>query len=416
MKNLFSYLKTERGKTRGLGALLAGLSALFTFAGYEMIRSPAESVFLTYFSASQKPYALTAVPAVMAFFIYLYGWALSRLGPMRAMAASMFFSFVSFAAFYAALTFSPGPAVALAVFVFKEAYVVIISEQYWSYINSVLNSDESKIFNGPVAGLGALGSLMGGWFVSHYVGFFKTDIYLLFSGFCLIPAVFAFIAAYRKTGEPQASLEERTGKKGHVHLSLLWENKTVLFIAMMIFFTQAVATFMDINFTGYVKEAIADKDSRTAFLGDFWMKVNIASFSMQFLFAPLILRKARTKYVLVAIPFIHMASSLFTLVNPGIFSAGLAFLLFKSMDYSIFRAAKETLYIPFSYDTRYRIKQVADAFTYRFSKGFISLALSLTQLASRLSISLFPLFCAVFSALWASTALFINQKEEAKAQ
>lgn len=415
MKFLIYYLRTKKDRTAVTGALLAGLSAFFTFAGYEMIRSPAESVFLTYFAASQKPYALTAVPVVMALLIYIYGWTLSRLGPMRAMAASMFASIACFVIFYVLLIARPCPAIALTVFVFKEAYVVIISEQYWSYINSVLSSDESKIFNGPVAGLGAFGSLTGGWFVSHYVGFFKTDIYLLFSGICLIPAVFIFIMAYMKTGEPHASIEEISGKKGHVHLSLLWENKIVLLISMMIFFTQSVATLTDINFTSQVKQAISDKDLRTAFLGGFWMKVNILSFSMQFLFAPLILRKLKTKYVLVAIPFVHIITSVFAILNPGMFSAGIAFLLFKSMDYSIFRAAKETLYIPFSYDTRYRIKQVADAFTYRFAKGFISLALSVTQLMSRLSISMLPWFCAVFSGFWMSTALFIDQKENRQA-
>lgn len=411
MKNLFSHLKTERGKKAGFGAVLAGFSALFTFAGYEMIRSPAESIFLSYFSASHKPYALSAVPLVMAFFIYLYGLALSKLGPMKAMASSMLFSFFSFISFYLILVFFPGPYWAFAIFVFKEAYVVIISEQYWSYINSVLNSGESKIFNGPVAGLGALGSLAGGWFVSRYVGFFKTDIYLIFSAVCLLPALFIFLSAYLKTGEPAASEDEKKGKKGHVHLSLLWENKTVLMIAFMIFSTQAVSAFMDINFTGFVKNAMPDKDLRTAFLGDFWMKVNIFSFSMQFLIAPLLLRKAKIKYILVGIPLIHVASSLFVLTSPGLFSAGLSFLLFKSMDYSIFRAAKETLYIPFSYDTRYRIKQVADAFTYRFSKGFISIALSLSDMASKLSISIFPWFSAFFSCVWIGVAFAVKTAE-----
>lgn len=417
MKALLAELKTDRGKKVGLGAILAGLSALFTFAGYEMIRSPAESIFLSYFSASQKPYALALVPIVIAVFIYGYGVMLSFLGPLKSMSLSMLFTFFSFFLFYFWIKNIPSAAIAFAIFIFKESYVVIISEQYWSYINSVLNENEGRIYNGPVAGLGALGSLMGGWFVSRYVSLFKTDMYIVFSGLCLLPALFFFYKAYRKTGEPAPSKEEEGGKKGHVHISLLWENKTVLFIALMIFFTQVVATLFDINFTRFVKEAIANKDLRTAFLGDFWMKVNIASFSMQFILAPLILRRARIKLVLVAVPLIHMATSVFTIVSPGLFSAGLAFLLFKSMDYSIFRAAKETLYIPFSYDTRYRVKQVSDAFTYRFSKGFTSLTLSITDMVGRVSYSIFPWFSFLFSGLWILVASFIKEgKESAQAK
>lgn len=413
MNKLLEYLKTERGKKSGAGVLLAGFSALFTFAGYEMVRSPAESIFLSYFSASYKPYALSLVPLVMWLFIYFYGIILSYLGPLKAMAVSMLFSAVSFSSFYFLLNSHPSAALAFSIFIFKEAYVVIISEQYWSYINSVLIEEESRIFNGPVAGLGALGSLVGGWFVSRYVGIFKTDLYLLFSGLCLLPALVLFYTAYRRSGEPQPSAEEAGGRKGHLHISILWENKTVLYIALMIFTTQVVATLFDINFTGFVKEGIPDKDLRTAFLGDFWMKVNIASFSMQFLLTPLLLRRASVKFVLVAVPLVHIITSVFIILKPGIFSAGLAFLLFKSMDYSIFRAAKETLYIPFSYDTRYRAKQVADAFTYRFSKGFTSVVMSLTDMLSRLSAAAFPWFSLLFSGLWIAVSSRIKEKSQA---
>jgi len=70
------------------------------------------------------------------------------------------------------------------------------------------------------------------------------------------------------------------------------------------------------------------------------------------------------------------------------------------MDYSIFRASKETLYIPFSYDTRYRAKQVADAFTYRFSKGFTAMALSALKAAGSIPAAAYASAALVFSGLW----------------
>lgn len=412
MTELIKYLKTERGKKISAGAFLAGFSALFTFAGYEMIRSPAESIFLSYFSAIEKVYALSLVPVFIFLLIYLYGRALSFLGSARAMAISFIFTIFCFVFFYVSLIYFPNKYIAFFLFVFKEAYVVIISEQYWSYINSILIKDEGKIFNGPVAGLGAIGSLFGGWFVSHYVKNSGTELYILFSAFCLIPALFLFISAYKDTGEPQPSEDEKYGKKGHLHLSILRENKTVFYIAIMIFLTQIIATLLDINFTSYVQKDFSDKDLRTAFLGNFWMKVNIVSFSMQFIFTPLLLKNFREKNILVMIPFVHVLTSIYLLINPSLFSAGLAFLLFKSMDYSIFRAAKEILYIPFSYDTRYRAKQVADAFTYRFSKGFTSVVLSFTNIVSKVSVGVFPFFILFFSALWSFVAFNIKTEEK----
>ena len=46
---------------------------------------------------------------------------------------------------------------------------------------------------------------------------------------------------------------------------------------------------------------------------------------------------------------------------------------FKCIDYSLFRAAKELLYIPLSYDAKYRTKGIIDVFAYRFGKGAASL-------------------------------------------
>ena len=43
----------------------------------------------------------------------------------------------------------------------------------------------------------------------------------------------------------------------------------------------------------------------------------------------------------------------------------LAFFLFKAFDYSIFRAAKEVLYVPLSFDERYRAKEIIDVLGYR---------------------------------------------------
>ena len=136
-----------------------------------------------------------------------------------------------------------------------------------------------------------------------------------------------------------------------------------------------------------------------------WMKVNIFSFSMQFLLTPLLLRSVRTRWIQAGIPLVHICTCAFMLARPGIFSAGLAFLLFKGMDYSIFRASKETLYIPFSYDTRYRAKQVADAFSYRFSKGATSLALAFVTAAGAASAALYAGAGLLFSGIWGALTL-----------
>ncbi|HCC47804.1 MAG TPA: hypothetical protein DEQ38_06765 [Elusimicrobia bacterium] len=399
MSTLLAALKTERGRHVAGAVFLAGFSAMFLFAGYEFIRSPAESIFIEQFGAGSKPYAIACVPFMMAAMIYGYGRLLSSVGAKKAMAVSMLGSAAFFVVAWALLGHA-GRWLAFLLLVFKESYVVIISEQYWSFINSVLKDEEGKVFNGPVAGLGALGSLTGGWLLGRYAVGYGTEVFVLLSALLILPAVWLFWAGYGKAGEPKPSAEEAGGRKGHLHLGILKENRTVLFIAFIIFAAQVVATALDFRFTQLVQDNMPLKDARTAYLGNFWMQVNIFSFSMQFLATPLLLRYIPRRGILTAIPAVHIVTCALLLLYPSLWLGATAFLLFKGMDYSIFRASKETLYIPFSYDTRYRAKQVADAFTYRFAKGLTATWVSGLQALGTIAPSFYPALGAIFSGAW----------------
>jgi len=411
MVSFINYLKSDEGKVKGLGAIFAGFSAMFSFMGYELMRSSSESIFLSSFSASDKVYALALTPIFLMFIIYAYGFTLSKLGSRKTMI--IYFGFVIFSlSFFYFFSSHKISFAAFSILVFKEAYVVVLSEMYWSYINSVIDTDEAKIINGPVAGLGALGSVIGGYIVSRFAVKFSSETMILFSSLILFPAVLLFVYSYKLTGEPKPSEDEAGGKKGHLHFSILFENKVLIIMAIMVFLSQIVSTLSDLNFTGYVKSEIPDKDLRTAYLGGFWTRVNIVSFTMQFLITPLILKRVKIKYVLFFIPLIHLSTSFYSFIHPSLFSASLVFLVFKSMDYSIYRASKEILYIPFSYDTRYRAKQIVDAFTYRFSKGFTSSVLSVLNIASVSYYKFIIPMIMIVSVLWSLAVSGIKEKDQ----
>ncbi|MEF3279902.1 MAG: hypothetical protein K6357_02910 [Elusimicrobiota bacterium] len=409
--SLFDYLfKTERGKKNGLAVIIAGFSAMFCFMGYELFRTSSESIFLSVFDSTQKVYALGATPFLLFALIYLYGFSLSKFGSRNTMLLYFTFSFISniFLYFFVSKKYIWA---AFLILVFKEAYVVVLSEMYWSYINSILKSYEAKLLNGPVAGLGACGSLIGGYFVSKYAVMLTTEKIFLISSFILIPSAVLFFFSYKTGGEPVVDKSEAGGKKGHIHISLLFENKIVLLIAIVVFIAQVVSTLSDLNFTYYLSKEISQKDLRTAYLGAFWTKTNIISFTMQFLITPFVLKRFNVKYVLVIIPLFHLVTSAYSLFYPSLLSASIIFMIFKSMDYSIYRASKEILYIPFSYDTRYRIKQVVDAFIYRFSKGFISIILSLIARFSFSYIAYLIPSIMFFSGVWSYVATKFKVKE-----
>jgi len=399
------------GRPVALPMILTGLSAAFLFCGYEFIRSPAESLFIAEFGAPARVYALGCVPFALALLIYLYGRALSAFGPRRAMLGSMALSLVAFVAAFFALK-SGLKAFAFLLFVWKESYVVIIAEAFWSFINSTLRGGEGRTWNGPVSGLGALGSVAGSFLISRYAVSLTTEPFILFCGLLMLPAMLFTHLAYRRAGEPAADASEAGGRKGHLHLGILRENRTVLFIALIIFCAQVVSTVLDLHFSRLVQAAYPAKDARTAWLGSFWMNVNLVSFGMQFLVSPILLRLAPRRAVQVAIPLVHVATAGVLLFHPQLGVAALAYLLFKSLDYSIFRASKETLYVPFSWDTRYRAKQIVDAFTYRFSKGFTAIALSALGAFVAIPTGFYAVCAFAFSSIWTALAFPLTRARD----
>jgi ATP/ADP translocase len=80
---------------------------------------------------------------------------------------------------------------------------------------------------------------------------------------------------------------------------------------------------------------------------------------------------------------------------------GAAFFISKTVDYSVFRASKEVLYVPLPFTARYRGKLTIDALIYRSTKGVVSALLSLAGLvAGVLPLRLYPLLAAVFGGFW----------------
>lgn len=344
------------------------LSMAFLVGSYGFIRPAAESLFIHTFGARKLPYVLTAVPLVMALSIYCYGRALSKIGGMKTLLASLIVSISVF--LWCFINIEAGGRMSVAaLYLFKECYIVILIEQYWSLINSILNSSEAKALNGPIAGGGCLGAILAGFLLQRFAESLGTVQFVLITAGVLMPGLVFSYAAYKLAGDPQPSAEERCAAKGHLHLSLLKENRLLLILVGIVGLSQALATVLNLRMFQILQYALPDIDGRTAYLGGFWMTANILAAVMQFVGTPLLLRFAPLKYIYMGVPLLNVVMCLALFFSPSLAVAAGSLMVFKIMDYSVFRAGKEILYIPLSYDARYRAKQVIDAFTDRVSKG-----------------------------------------------
>ncbi|MBT7863132.1 MAG: hypothetical protein HN712_22650 [Gemmatimonadetes bacterium] len=356
---------------RRLAAAVAiGAAAFFLLFGYEAVRAASTALFPEYYGVEGLPWVMALSPVGTAAMLYGYGLSLTRLGARRTLVATCLASAVVMVLCWAGLAVAGGPFSAL-LYVVREGYIVLIIEQYWSYINSTLKRDEAKRVNGPILGISSIGAILGGLTVGRLAPLFGTQSLVLITAVSLLPAAALGLYACRLGGTPRGE-EVGDARHGALALDLFARHRTLVHVGLLIVLTQTVSTVLDLCFNGFLFEAIPILNERASYLGDFYALLNGSAFFMQFLVTPLVLQHVRLRYVHMGIPLVHAMAAIFVILEPRLFTAAAAYIIFKSFDYSLFRAAKEILYMPLPYDARYRAKEVIDAFGYRASKGVTS--------------------------------------------
>lgn len=381
-------------------AISISIAASFLLCGYEFIRAVSTSLFVESYGAENLPRAMVAVPPSLMLLLYVYGMLLSRLGATRTLAITSLLSGALIFGCYLAL--SRGVHFASAIlYVFREAYIVIIVEQFWSFVNSTLTPAQSKRINGPFCAVASVGSVVGGELVARWAEPLGTQTLLLFTAGSLVPATIFSAIAYRLAGEPKPTLEEAGGRRGHLGARTLFSSRYLVILALLILSTQVVSTVLDLRFNGLVEIARPDIDTRTAFYGTFYSVLGGSAAVLQLIVVPLALRFISVRVIHLGIPMVHLLSGLTLTLRPSLRTGVLAYLLFKALDYSLFRAAKELFYMPRSYDERYRAKQLIDSFGYRFGKGGSAGVIELVRLVVKtIPGAAFSITAMVMAGLW----------------
>jgi hypothetical protein len=124
-----------------LAALAIALSACCLLCGYEFIRSVSQSLYIKAYGADRLPIVMAMGPIGTLLMVYGYGILLSFAGAKRAIFYTSFLSGLAIVACYLAI--NTGSRVATGfLYVFREAYIVLLVEQVWAFINSTVRRDE----------------------------------------------------------------------------------------------------------------------------------------------------------------------------------------------------------------------------------------------------------------------------------
>lgn len=384
------------------------LAFLLLMLGYECTRNAATSLFITDYGSKNLTFALMALPFVIGFFLFIYNLLLTNFGPKRTLiytssAIALILSLLSL------LVENKTPHATLVLYLVSEVYIMIILEQYWSFIDSTYLADESKSWNSIIAGAGSLGAMLGGFFVSNWTKQIGTNWMPLIASILLLPGLAFALRAFSHA--PQKRLEVASLEPDYrIGLRGIFSERTLMVVLCLVLCTQLISALSGLGLQAGIEQSFSQVDERTAFSGKVHSYLSGISLFLQIIVCPLVLKNFSLISIQIAIPLINLSVIGATILFRNSYSASIAYITFKSLDYSFFRATKEILFIPLASDLRYRTKALIDVFGYRSGKAVASLIIILlTQVLNFERMKIYSYLALSAALAWICLSLFLKR-------
>lgn len=387
-----------------------GVASFFIFTGYELIRSPSNVLVQNYYGVDQLPLILSFIPLCVVSLLFGYGYFLSRLGPRLTLLLTTLGSSALIVACYFALLAKIKIASAV-LFVFGQSYIVLLVEQYWSFVDSYIDEGQAKKWNSIYNGIGSLGAIAGGQIVHLFTKDTGANGLFIVAAITFIPAMLFADRSYKKGQKllkapqvpklPKNNLSLIEQINHHLGLKLFKTSPILVGILSLVVLSQMVSTIFGLCFQNEMQKHFGQNaEAQIAYSGQFYSQMSLLTTVTQFLIAPTILTYIPKKVVMTLIPIINLISSILILVSPNLKLVATVFLIYKCLDYSFFRATKEMLYIPLSFDARYRAKEIIDVVGYRGAKGGTSLFITILQRLSWINPTLYASLATLACIGW----------------
>jgi AAA family ATP:ADP antiporter len=171
-----------------------------------------------------------------------------------------------------------------------------------------------------------------------------------------------------------------------------------MWLAALVALAQVMITLTEFRFSHMLEAMLIVEGDRTSMIGLVSAITNSLSLLVQ-LVSPQIFALFGMPRTLLALPWLLSITFLSTLQAPGLLTTSACQIAGKTVDYSLFRAAKEMLYIPLSYAEKTQGKALVDILIYRIARGGASMLLLV--LGTRLHIDwLLGIISVLLSVLW----------------
>lgn len=395
---LISY--SPKAKAVGYMALAMAVH----FAGYEFARSATMSLLTSketgFHSPAVLPLGVGCVCPFSILLLFSFTRVLKRHGPRCALFQSTLICTLVLAIAAIVLFQINGRQIVWGrdvskillffLFIFQSAYVQFLYTQHMSFIGSVLNPEEGKVWFAPIAGLGSIMSTLSAGNISSFVEkvgliglLFSASITIGLSG---ILGDIAYRIAAKNEFEPKHETKESDNSEKDSQRSTTAKDALMLlrrvpplgalFCDMIA--AQAFSSLLNFLFLLKAKNIIFDDSARAGFTGKRYAWINGISGVLQFFIIPIVTKIVDVRWLWLFMPVTMLCLSCMQLFEAidSINVVSFSFAMMKIMEYSLRGVTSEILYVSLDYDSRFIGKEVINLFASRLGKSSMAVCLS----------------------------------------
>ena len=366
-----SSMKNVAGQRRE-GWLILRLCVLgfLLLFGYAVARPSIESLFLEAYGSQNLPYAWLGVALAAIVTVDLYGRVVGRM-TFGALFAWICLSSALILAVLMGARQVGIPGSTYALYLWKDVYIVLLIELFWTMANSRFPLSTARWLYGLFCTVGSAGGISGGFVVGKLAASLGTaQVPWLMVPLLLLTMLVSWLGFSKGAAPQQSRVAVRLGEGLRVCARSRYLGLMIVLIAVI----QVVVTLIDYQFNTVVEQSFSNLDSRTRAIGRVYAGIDGVSLFLQ-LASGGILRVLGVSLTLLGIPLVLGSSVLAFVALPHFLTMAVAKVASKAMDYSIFRVAKELLYLPLGAAEKTQGKAAVDVLGYRVAKGGASLLL-----------------------------------------
>jgi len=359
-----------------VSTLFLSFISFFVLMGYSFIRPIVDAMFIQKYGSQNLPYIWIATGIMIFISVVLYNRFVRGYKILTLVLYTSVISTIILSVLWLMLLLKVNHIETLC-YVVKDIYIIFILEQVWTLASLVYNENTAKKYYGIMMAIATTGSFLGNLIEASIVKIFGSVHTLLFGLACMLIAIIIEIYIMSKPDVLGFKNETMEDWKESVSISkgfnIIFRKKYLLSIFLLVLLIQFVTAEIDLAFNGFVEKNIHLLDDKSQFFGYLNSSIDGLSLFFNLTITTALLKYFGIFFVLFGGPLIQMLWSFAFYIFPILAVITGLKIFNKSCDYSLYRAAKEMLYLPLSYEEKNKSKAIIDVMTYRIGKSIAAM-------------------------------------------